>query len=281
MTYIRLLHVDLDDDRWLTAGADAFAIHYAAMVWCDKRLTDGRIPRAMAERVSLAVPASRAPAAVDALIEHAFWAEEDDVCVIGDYLEHAFPAEQVKRTRARWNEDKARRRQHAVGDHSLCKDPKFCKAISTPTSTVESTGGRSHLDQTQLNQTKPDRRSGFGSGSRQARASAGATAAPASQGEENDPLAQLRQRAAEGDTRAADLLKQREEHGHAYVPDQSGLSCKGIWDDEGQLYTGCGLGERHVIHYGFDPCFNGCGRTAVEVVDGMPLCAVCVAEEAS
>lgn len=188
MTYVKLLHSDVDDERWLEAGPDAFALHFAAMVWCDRRLTDGRISRAMAARVCVAVPPKRAPAAIAALVSQGFWVEEDGgTCLLVDYLEHAFPADQIKRTRARWKEDKDRRRQHSVGDHSLCKDPKFCPAIgkgSTSLSTVDSTGGGSHLDQTQSDQTRPDRRSGSGSGKGSAGArSAGATRAAAPQDE--------------------------------------------------------------------------------------------------
>ena len=113
MTYIKLPHTDLDDERWIEAGPDAFALHCAAMVWCDRRLTNGRLPRVMASRVALAVDPARAVDAVAALVAHGFWLEDGDVYVIVDYLEHAFPAEQVKQTRARWSEDKARRRQHS------------------------------------------------------------------------------------------------------------------------------------------------------------------------
>jgi hypothetical protein len=167
VTYIRLPHTHLDDERWLAAGADAFAVHCAALVWCDRRLTDGRFPRAMASRVALAVPPERADAAAAVLVEHGFWSEDGDVYVIAGYYDHAFPAEQVKRTRERWSRDKSRRRQHAIGDHDLCVDPKHCdyrKAHplpdSTPSSTVESPSGGSHLDQTQPDSTRPDVESG-------------------------------------------------------------------------------------------------------------------------
>lgn len=169
MTHIRLPHTDLDDERWIEAGSDAFALHCAAMVWCDRRLTNGRLPRVMASRVALAVDPERSTEAIAVLVAHGFWVEDGDVYVIVDYLEHAFPAEQVKRTRARWKADKDRRRQHDNGDHSLCKDPRFCPvrraelaSDSTHSSTVESTSGRSRLDQTRLNQTRPDVESGSG-----------------------------------------------------------------------------------------------------------------------
>jgi hypothetical protein len=177
MTYIKLEQSHTDDERWIEAGADAFAVHMAALVYCDRQLLDGSITRPMALRVSLAVPPDRAQAAVDALVARGFWAEVATGYLINDYDQHAFPAEQIQRTRKRWQQDKERRRQHDVGDHSLCKDPKFCPVIrSTVESTEASTGGRSHLYPTQPNQTRPDRRSGSGKG--QGGAEAGSAGAP-------------------------------------------------------------------------------------------------------
>ena len=63
------------------------------------------------------------------LVERGFWTEVAGGYQIERFHEHAFPAEQVERTRARWKADKDRRRQHDNGDHSLCKDAKFCPAI--------------------------------------------------------------------------------------------------------------------------------------------------------
>src|SRR4051794_39997794 len=172
MTYARFDQSHTDDPRWIEAGADAFALHVAAVVWCDRQLTDGIITEVMASRVSLAVPPDRTTAAVASLVEQGFWSRADDGDLrIVPFHEHAFPAEQVKRTRARWAGDKQRKRQHDLGDHALCKDPKFCPAIregSTVESTLESggasTGGGSHLYQTQPDPTQPDRREGVGEG---------------------------------------------------------------------------------------------------------------------
>lgn len=180
MTYIKVEQTHTDDERWIKAGADAFAVHIAALVYCDRQLTDGKISEAMALRVSLAVPPDRAKVAVGELVAQGFWTATDNGYLIEKYEEHAFPAEQIKRTRKRWETDKRRRAQHQVGDHSLCKDPKFCPALrddgSTVESTVASTGGRSHLYKTQPNQTRPDRRSG--SGKRVANGTAPADAGP-------------------------------------------------------------------------------------------------------
>lgn len=176
MTYIKIEQSHTDDSRWLEAGPDAFALHVAALVYCDRQLLDGRITRAMALRVSLAVPPDRAADAVDALVAHGFWLEVATGYLIKDYEDHAFPADQIKRTRERWSQDKKRRRQHGLGDHSLCKDPKFCPAIrgdSTSGSTVDSTPGGSHPYQ-----TRPDQTGGLGMGRGAAAGSAGAPPHP-------------------------------------------------------------------------------------------------------
>ena len=179
-THIKVESVHTDDERWLSAGADAFAVHIAALVYCDRQLSEGRISAAMATRVSLAVPAERAGAAVATLVEHGFWAAlPAGSYQIEDFHKHALPAEQIERTRARWKQDKDRRRQHALGDHALCKDPRFCPAIrstvesttdSTVDSTVDSSTGGSHQYQTSSDQTRPDRRSGSGNGAARRRA---------------------------------------------------------------------------------------------------------------
>jgi hypothetical protein len=137
MTYITVGQSHTDDERWIEAGADAFAVHIAALVYCDRQLTDGRISTAMAQRVSLAVSPARAKAAITTLVKLGFWTLDGDNYLIEDYESYAFPAEQIKRTRERWANDKRRKQQHNIGDHALCKDPKFCPAIRGD-STVES-----------------------------------------------------------------------------------------------------------------------------------------------
>jgi len=170
MTYAKFEQKHTDDERWIKAGADAFALHVAAVVYCDRLLTDGHISNGMALRVCLAVPPDRAPRAIAALVEHGFWRTTAKGYRVENFHEHAFPAEQVKRTQARWRTDKDRRRQHSLGDHSLCKDPRFCPAIRDESSTVESSvdgtvdSTRSRPDQTRPDQTRPEGGSGNGKG---------------------------------------------------------------------------------------------------------------------
>ena len=132
MTYIKFEHAQVTDERWLGAGGDAVAIHLAALDFCDQHLTDGRISVAMAPRVSLAVSPEAGLSAIKVLVKRGLWTKDGRKYYrIPDYFNYGFPAEQVRRTQARWKDDKDRRRQHKVGDHSLCKDPKYCPAIAS------------------------------------------------------------------------------------------------------------------------------------------------------
>jgi hypothetical protein len=252
MTYVKLNHTDVDDDRWLEAGADAFALHYAALVWCDRRLSDGRISKTMATRVALAVPTERAAAAIDALERLGFWRADGYDYVIEKFFEHAFPAEQVKRTRERWSEDKARRRQHSLGDHALCKDPKFCPAIRGIDSTVESTEeskGGSTRRRSRIDQTRPDQTGGKGLGLglgarlKPRRPPLGLRSPRPRRAEENRPRPAYRKPlelllgALRDNDRAVEQIV-LERNGHEWRDDGSGISC-----------DTCGLPQNHLFHY--------------------------------
>jgi hypothetical protein len=262
MSYVKLNHADATDERWIEAGADAFALHFAAIVWCDQQLKDGRISRAMASRVSLAVPPGRTDAAIDALVAAGFWREVDTGLEIVDFHTHAFPAEQVQRTRERWNTDKARRRQHAIGDHALCKDPKFCPALSTVDSTVDSQGGSRPLDKTRPDSTRPDQTGGLGlglgrggapdaapgpAGAGRSRASGAGKKGTTARPTKAPPAAEARGEFQEAHEVLLAALRHnepetewvvRERHGHAWKDDGSGLSCKT-----------CGLPQPHLFHH--------------------------------
>ena len=54
MAWVKLRNNFTEDDRWLDAGADAFAVHVAALCYSDRQLTDGAITAARARRVALA-----------------------------------------------------------------------------------------------------------------------------------------------------------------------------------------------------------------------------------
>ena len=188
MTHIRFERNHSGDERWIEAGADAFAVHMWALDRCDQRETDGLISRVMATRIALPVSPDRAGDAIDALVRLGFWEEAstDGEYRILEYESYALSADEIRQTRERWSRDRRRRRKHSNGVHTEC-DPKVCKAaaqspeMSAPDTTGDTgaeSGGASPgmsgpLYQTRPNQTKPDqtrpsgaRRSGSGSGRR-------------------------------------------------------------------------------------------------------------------
>ena len=77
MTWVKLPNTFAEDPRWQEAGADAFALHVAALCYCDRNLTDGLLPKVVVPRICLAVPVERTTAAATALVEHGLWVETD------------------------------------------------------------------------------------------------------------------------------------------------------------------------------------------------------------
>ena len=164
MTYIQIGPMHTGDERWLDAGADAFAVHIWAASWCDQQLNNGRIPKVMAQRVALPVPLDRVSAAIQALLDAGFWEEIDGAYQIVDYFSHALPADEIRETQERWKHDKRRQRMHANGNHSACNPAKCHGAMSTKDSTTESTV-ESTTESSPYTQPNPTEGRGFGRGS--------------------------------------------------------------------------------------------------------------------
>lgn len=128
MTHIKFTARHAGDERWVEAGANAFATHMWALAHCDEQESDGEISRAMAERLALPVPPAQAADAIDTLLRLGFWEDiGDGRCQILDYDTHALPAAELKQTRDRWATDRRRRRKHNNGVHDEC-DPDRCHA---------------------------------------------------------------------------------------------------------------------------------------------------------
>lgn len=167
MSSIQLENTYTEDERWLEAGASAFALHIAACCYSDRLNKDGRIPKAMAYRVALAVQPEAIPAAVAALLDTGFWEEDGADYVLVGYLEDkiGLSAEEKDANRARWAKDKARQRRHSMGNHDLCT-PRMCpmaKQMSTKDTASDSTrestrvsSTTTRLDTTRLDTTRPD-----------------------------------------------------------------------------------------------------------------------------
>lgn len=203
MTSIQLNNTYPEDERWLEAGAVAFALHVAACCYTDRMDKDGLVPKSMVGRIALMVPPSEVESAVDSLVESGFWSSAGRNYRINNYLEDkiGLSAEEKISTRNKWAKDKKLRRQHLNGNHAECS-PKTCKYAevskvdSTGDSTTESTrkSKGSPRSSTLPEETIPDstpvggRGVGMGAAAVPALASAGATAAASSRRE----LARLR-----------------------------------------------------------------------------------------
>lgn len=194
MTSIQLDNNYPEDERWLEAGAVAFALHVAACCYSDRMDKDGLVPKSIVGRVAIMVPPSQVESAVESLVESGFWSSAGRNYRINNYLEDkiGLSAEEKISTRNKWAENKRLRRQHLNGNHEAC-NPKACKqaGVSTVDSTVDSamestsmsTGspGRSTLPDKTLPDPTPVGGRGEGRGRRPSGpASAGAPASPRS-----------------------------------------------------------------------------------------------------
>ena len=97
MTWLRLSDTFPEDPRWEVAGAEAMALHIAAMAYCSRNLTDGVIPRTRAVRL-LALDDPHA--VITALVKHGFWAEQGDTYLLVNYLTDQWTRERIETRRA-------------------------------------------------------------------------------------------------------------------------------------------------------------------------------------
>jgi hypothetical protein len=134
-SYVKLYPAQISDGRWAGANKAAFSVHMAAISYCDEQnadqKTDGRISRHDALRLKApCVSPDEVPLAIKSLLQRGFWQQDGrGQYQIVQYLAHARSAEQILTDRAHNAADKARRSQHAAGDHSLCVDPRHCPAV--------------------------------------------------------------------------------------------------------------------------------------------------------
>ena len=119
MTWLRLSDTFPEDPRWEVAGAEAMALHVAAMAYCSRNLTDGVIPRTRALRL-LAMDDPQA--VITALVKTGFWVEDADTYQLVDYLTDQWTRERIETRRAmkkarqdKWL-DRAREKRDASHD---------------------------------------------------------------------------------------------------------------------------------------------------------------------
>lgn len=135
-SYVKLYPAQITDGRWAGANKAAFSVHMAAISYCDEhnadQKSDGRISRHDALRLKApCVSPEEMPLAIKSLLQRGFWRQDGrGHYQIVQYLAHARSTEQILTDRAHNTADKARRAQHAGGDHSLCVDPRHCPAMA-------------------------------------------------------------------------------------------------------------------------------------------------------
>lgn len=96
MTWVKLSDTFAEEPRWEELGAEAMALHIAALCCCNRVLTDGRLRRARAEGL---FPVSDPVAVVDALIAAGVWRANGDDIEIVDYLKDQPSKEKVEADR--------------------------------------------------------------------------------------------------------------------------------------------------------------------------------------
>ncbi|WP_157623192.1 hypothetical protein [Terrabacter sp. Root181] len=221
MTWTRLSDDYSDRLDLLGLSRSARLLDVEGLVWCNRNTTDGYLPRAALRKVT----DSEDPAAdVAELVAAGRWDDAETGWQL-DWSDQE-KAEDVQGRREEWRRRDDRRRRHNKGDHSAC-DPQRCWALTRETPR-ETTGESRPPVPGPVPLPTLREGEGGGAGARSARATR-------SQHQEAD------------DPRLTELLARREENGHAFNDDGSGLSCQGVRRD-GEAFTGCGLGPNHIIH---------------------------------
>lgn len=132
MTWTKLSDDHLDRPAVLNVTRSARLLEVEALVWCNRLLTDGHIPRGALRRVTDAEdPQSDAAE----LVAAGLWSVEADGWVIVGFEQDQEAAVDVHARRDEWRRRQRRQRLHNLGDHSEC-DPKRCRVLLNVTPSV-------------------------------------------------------------------------------------------------------------------------------------------------
>lgn len=121
-----------EDERWVEAGPEAFAVWIYACEYSDRRNLDGLVPRAMLSRVCLAVSHNVIEDAIETLLKYGFFSPAqrgNSVRIVG-FLEEkiGLSAAEKDETRQAYRDNQRRYRQHRIGNHELCNPAKCPEA---------------------------------------------------------------------------------------------------------------------------------------------------------
>lgn len=126
MTWTRLSDDFFDRPHVLSLSRSARLLHVEALVWCNRALTDGRVPVAALHRLT---DSPELDADLAELQAAELWKLDEDEVWLVDWTDQE-SAETVRKRQAVSAAKQQRYRdrvaKHAAGDDSLC-DPRFCK----------------------------------------------------------------------------------------------------------------------------------------------------------
>lgn len=119
MTWTRLSDEFCDRAEVASLTDAAFRAHVEALVYCNRVLTDGRLPKSVVRRVL-----TRATRMVYVeLVKAGLWIEEPEHFTV-DWRDQ-LGADEVEQRRALDRERRERSRRHKSGDHTMCR-PSYC-----------------------------------------------------------------------------------------------------------------------------------------------------------
>lgn len=109
MTWVKMDDQFPEDPETVAVGEDAAWLHFLAIAYCSRNLTDGRLPKSMVKRLTSKPNLQRL---VAALLEKGWWSLEGDEYVIRNYLKHQRSKAQVEAERegSRRRAEKSRRK---------------------------------------------------------------------------------------------------------------------------------------------------------------------------
>jgi len=127
MTWTKLSDNYADRLEDLELTPTACWLHTAALIYCNRVGSDGRLPFSKIGKVA-SVPA--ADLYVAELEQQGLWTRLDgDGAWQVDWTDQE-PAEDVRRRREGANDRQRRARQHRAGDHSLCAPERLCRRVT-------------------------------------------------------------------------------------------------------------------------------------------------------
>lgn len=121
MTWTRLSDSFADSPQILALSDAAFRLHVTMLVWCNKQLTDGRVP---ARAVSMFSGGTDPTSLIRELTDAGLWFDMLDGSFNIDWADQE-KAEAVRERQSagvkRQQKHRERQKRHAQGDHSLCE----------------------------------------------------------------------------------------------------------------------------------------------------------------